>query len=118
MGNTFNATPGTTATTLLAGAGAQIAAANPVCAAFVISNNGTNPMVVKFGSMPTSATDGMPLDPASAQGGQGGSLVLTGENAPSDSVFGLSALGTSCSVQSGRNQENYYTGSGIRGSEG
>ena len=71
------------------------------CRSLIIANNGINPMIVKFGSAPTSATDGIPLDPASASGGQGGSLVLTGDSAPPDAVYGYSTVGTTYSIAQG-----------------
>lgn len=91
----------TTSGTLAAGIAALLAPAYPQCSLLIIANNGTNPMVYKFGSAPTSATDGIPLDPASVAGGQGGVLVLTGEHACSDAVYGMSTSGTTFSVQQG-----------------
>jgi hypothetical protein len=92
--------------TLSAGVAALLAPAMPDIKTLIICNSGLNPMVAKFGSLPTSATDGIPLDGASAPGGQGGSLVLGVEDqpggescVPSDAIFGSSALGTTFSVQ-------------------
>ena len=80
-----------TSTTLAAGVAAQIAAPLSGCTCNIISNNGTAPMVFKFGSSPTSAIDGIGLDGASSSGGQGGSMVLTGAAAFSDAIFAFSA---------------------------
>ena len=91
----------TTSGTLAPATGALLAAAQGECSLLIIANNGVNPMVFKFGSVPSSATDGIPLDPASAAGGQGGSLVLTEDAACADSVYGYSTLGTTFSVQQG-----------------
>jgi hypothetical protein len=86
--------------TLAAGTGAQLAAPSPpLCLMAIVANNGVNPMVVKFGSMPTSATDGIPLDPASTAGGQGGSITLTDDQvSQTDAIFGYSTLGTTFAV--------------------
>jgi hypothetical protein len=70
----------------------------------IIANNGIHPMVLKFGSAPTSATDGIPLDGASTAGGQGGALILGiedepgGDCVPVDAIYGMSAAGTTFSV--------------------
>ena len=87
----------------LAAATPQLLAASVAqqCKLLIIANNGINPMVVKFGSAPTSPTDGIPLDPASVSGGQGGSLVLTGDSAPPDAVYGYSTAGTTYGVAQG-----------------
>jgi hypothetical protein len=90
--------------TLAAGTGAQLAAGRSDLKLLIICNTGLNPMVAKFGSLPTSATDGFPLDPATAAGGQGGSLMLAVEDAPgdfappADALYGMSAAGTTFSV--------------------
>src|SRR5256885_14744311 len=91
----------TTSGTLSAGSAALLAAAVTDCTLLIIANNGISPMVVKFGSAPTSVTDGIPLDGASAAGGQGGSLVLTGDSAVADAVYGMSAAGTTFAVSQG-----------------
>jgi hypothetical protein len=70
----------------------------------IVANNGINPMTVKFGSMPLSATDGLVLDAASTSGGQGGSLILSIDDAPNgafvpvDAIYGLSTTGTTFCV--------------------
>jgi hypothetical protein len=63
--------------------------------------NGTNPCTIKFGSAPTSATDGISLDGASGSGGQGGSLWYGELDAPTDPIFGWSAAGTTITIASG-----------------
>jgi hypothetical protein len=92
-----------TSGTLVPATGAQIAASQaPNCSLLIVANNGTNPMVIKFGSAPTSAIDGIPLDGAATAGGQGGSLMLTGDDiSRSDAVYGYSALGTTFAVAQG-----------------
>jgi hypothetical protein len=91
----------TTSGSLAAGAAALMAPAYAECSLLIIANNGTNPMVYKFGSAPANITDGIPLDPASVSGGQGGVLVLTGDDACADAIYGMSASGTTFSVQQG-----------------
>jgi hypothetical protein len=91
--------------TLSAGVAALLAPAMPDIKLLIIANNGTNPMIYKFGSAPTSATDGTPLDGASAAGGQGGSLLLGVQDEPgdftppADALYAFSALGTSYVMQ-------------------
>jgi hypothetical protein len=70
--------------------------------------NGINPATFKFGSAPTSATDGFTLDPASASGGQGGSLFLsngdshtTQGDTPVDAVYAYSTGGTTVTIEEG-----------------
>jgi hypothetical protein len=90
-----------TSTTLAANTPAQIAAAKPGCALLIICNTGTGSLAWKCGSAPTSAADGTTLDPASSAGGQGGSIVLTGEMAISDPIFAWSTAGTTVNVKQG-----------------
>src|SRR5687768_5844201 len=90
-----------TSTTLAADTPAQIAAASPGCSVFIISNTGLNPLVWKCGAMPSAATDGTPLDPASASGGQGGAVVLTGPDAIGDAIYAWSEGGTTVNVKQG-----------------
>jgi hypothetical protein len=91
--------------TLSAGVAALLASTMPDIKLLIIANTGVNPMVFKFGSAPTSATDGIPLDGASAPGGQGGALALAVQDEPgdftppADAVYAFSALGTSYVVQ-------------------
>jgi hypothetical protein len=91
--------------TLSAGVAALLAPAMPDIKLLIICNSGTHPMAIKFGSAPLSATDGIPLDGASAPGGQGGSLVLGVKDEPgdftppADAVYAFSTLGTSYAVQ-------------------
>ena len=63
--------------------------------------NGTNPATIKFGSAPTSVTDGISLDGASGSGGQGGSVWYGEQDAPTDSIFAWSTAGTTVTVASG-----------------
>jgi len=90
-----------TSTTLAANTPVQIAPADLGCTLLIIANNGTGSLVWKAGSAPASATDGTPLDPASAAGGQGGSIVLTGDAAISDAIFAWSTAGTTVNVKQG-----------------
>jgi hypothetical protein len=90
-----------TSTTIPAATPTKIAAAAPGIVFFTLCNNGTNPLVWKCGAAPTSATDGLPLDPASASGGQGGSIVLTGDSAISDAIWAWSTGGTTVNVKQG-----------------
>ena len=68
---------------------------------FIIANNGLNPLGWKCGALPSSATDGTPLDPASVSGGQGGAVVLTGADAIGDAIYAWSAGGTTVNVKQG-----------------
>lgn len=87
--------------TLTANTPKQIAPASPGCRLFIISNNGIGSMVWKCGSAPASASDGTPLDPASGAGGQGGVVVLTGDDAIVDSIWAWSTAGTTVNVKQG-----------------
>jgi len=91
--------------TLAPATGALLAPALVNSTLLLVANNGVNPLTVKFGSLPTSATDGVCLDGASSPGGEGGSLVLAIEDklggdrfVPDDEVYGFSQLGTTFSV--------------------
>lgn len=90
-----------TSTTIPAATATQIAAPLAGITSLILANNGTGAMVFKFGSAPTSAVDGIGLDPASTSGGQGGSIVLTGDAAFGDAIFGFSTAGTTVSVIQG-----------------
>ena len=90
-----------TTTTLAADTAAKIADASPGCGVFIIANKGLNPLVWKCGALPSSATDGTPLDPASVSGGQGGAVVLTGADAIGDAIYAWSAGGTTVNVKQG-----------------
>lgn len=90
-----------TTTTLAANTPVLIAASSPGCSVFIIANNGTGSMVWKTKSAPASAADGTPLDPASASGGQGGALVLTGDDAIGDAIYAWSTAGTTVNVKQG-----------------
>jgi hypothetical protein len=81
---------------------------NPARRLLLLQNNGVNPAAFKFQSAPTSAIDGLTLDPASVSGGQGGSIILSdGEShttqgdIPVDAVYAMSALGTTVTVEEG-----------------
>lgn len=90
-----------TSTTLAANTPVLIAPASLGCSLFIIANSGTGSLVWKAGSAPASATDGTPLDPASAAGGQGGSIVLTGDAAIADAIYAWSTAGTTVNVKQG-----------------
>jgi hypothetical protein len=64
----------------------------------LLENTGTNPATFKFQTTPASAIDGFTLDPASAAGGQGGSLELLGPDCPIDSIWAFSAAGTTVTL--------------------
>jgi hypothetical protein len=81
---------------------------NPARRLLLIAVNGINPATFKFGSAPTSATDGFTLGAANVSGGQGGSLFLsdgdsqtTQGDTPVDAVYAYSALGTTGNVEEG-----------------
>jgi hypothetical protein len=63
------------------------------------ATTGTAPAVWKFGSAPTSATDGVVLDSTSAVGGR---LLATGDQCPVDPVYAYSTAGTTVTVEVGR----------------
>src|ERR1700737_1604893 len=90
-----------TTTTLAANTPVLIAPGETGCMLFIIANNGTGSLVWKCGSAPTSAADGTPLDPASAAGGQGGSILLTGNEAIADAIYAWSTAGTTVNVKQG-----------------
>jgi hypothetical protein len=90
-----------TSTTLSAMTPVQIAPACPNIQGLVISNSGTGSLCFKFGSAPASAVDGTGLDPASTAGGQGGSMVLTGDVCFSDAIWAWSTAGTTVNVKQG-----------------
>jgi hypothetical protein len=90
-----------TTTTLAANTPVLIAPVSLGCSLFIIANNGTGSLVWKCGSAPASATDGTPLDPASGAGGQGGSIVLTGDAAIADAIYAWSTVGTTVNVKQG-----------------
>jgi hypothetical protein len=90
-----------TSGTLSAGVGALLAAGQNPCTLIIVANSGVNPMVVKFGSVPLSATDGFPLDGASTAGGQGGSITLESAEATSQPIYGLSSAGTTFGIVQG-----------------
>jgi hypothetical protein len=91
-----------TTTTLAANTPVQIAPQMSGCSLFIIANNGTGSLVWKCGSLPTSAADGTPLDPASSAGGQGGSAVFTDGTAIKDAIFAWSTAGTTVNVKQGQ----------------
>jgi len=71
------------------------------------NTGGSNPVTLKFQTAPASSTDGFTLDPASATGGQGGSLLLSVDtdtidwNCPIDEIWAYSQLGTTVTVIEG-----------------
>jgi hypothetical protein len=90
-----------TSTTLAANTPAQIAGQMLGNRLLIIANNGAGSLVWKTKTAPASATDGVPLDPASSAGGQGGSIVLTGDVALSDAIYAWSTAGTTVTVLQG-----------------
>jgi hypothetical protein len=90
----------TISVTLAAGVAAPIIPLNANRRTLFLSVNGVNTAAFKFGSAPTSATDGICLDGASVSGGQVGSLLLDQALdsiltlSPADAVYAYSALGT------------------------
>jgi len=87
-----------TSTTLAANTPVSIAPAMVGCQGLIIVNNGTGTLAWKPGSAPASAVDGVTLDPASTSGGQGGSIVLTGDAAFQNQIFAWSTAGTTVTV--------------------
>jgi hypothetical protein len=85
--------------TLTAGVAKLLAAQNLARLGLLLENNGgSNPVTFKFQTAPVSATDGFTLDPASATGGQGGTLLLNDPVCPIDSIWAYSAAGTTISI--------------------
>lgn len=62
----------------------------------LLQNTGTNPASFTFGSGNAVAGAGISLDPASAAGGQGGSIVFDSQfgTVPQDAVHAISTAGT------------------------
>jgi hypothetical protein len=90
MNKTFNSQSFT-----LTGTAKLLAPQNLARQGMILQNCGTNPATFKFQTAPASATDGFTLDPASASGGQGGTLELQGTNeTPIDAIWAMSAAGT------------------------
>ena len=65
---------------------------------FKVVNIGTNPATMSFDSAAV-AGEGWPLAPADEAGGQGGGIDF--ENAPANSVYAISTLGTTLCVMEG-----------------
>jgi hypothetical protein len=84
--------------TLTANTPKLLAAQNLARLGMILQNNGTNPSTFKFQTAPASAIDGFTLDPASAIGGQGGSLELLSSVCPIDSIWAFSAGGTTVTL--------------------
>jgi hypothetical protein len=105
--NSFNQTFSFTSYTLAPATPTLLIAANPNRRLLLFGVNGVSPAAFKFGSAPTSATDGATLGGASVSGGQGGSILhpTDGEgidsHVPVDSVWAYSALGTTVFVVEG-----------------
>jgi hypothetical protein len=105
--NSFIQSFSSTSYTLAPATPTPLIAANPNRRLLLFGVNGVSPAVFKFGSAPTSATDGVTLGAASVSGGQGGSLLhpTDGEgidtHVPVDSVWAFSALGTTVFVVEG-----------------
>lgn len=86
----------TTAKTLAAATSALVINQNSSRNYLLLQNTGLNPATFTFGSGAAVAAAGLSLDPASAAGGQGGSIVFDSQfgNVPSDSVHAISTAGT------------------------
>ena len=89
----------TTSITLPAATAVQLLPADPTRQLLLRAVTSTNPATFKFGSAPTSATDGLALDATTAAGGR---ILLTGASTPIDSVWAFSQLGTVVVVEVGR----------------
>lgn len=80
---------------------------NPNRKLLFLAVNGTGPAVFKFGSAPTSGTDGITLGAACVSGEQGGSALFQEDTetiqslTPVDAVYAYSTLGTTISVTEG-----------------
>jgi hypothetical protein len=89
----------TTSFTLLAAVAVQLLPADPTRQLLLRAVTSTNPATFKFGSAPTSASDGLALDSTTAAGGR---ILLTGASTAIDSVWAFSQLGTTVCVEVGR----------------
>jgi hypothetical protein len=87
--------------TLAATTAKQLLPLDPTRKLLLRENTGTAPATFKFGSAPTSATDGVTFDAPSASGGQSGSILLSGSDAPVDALWAYSTLGTTVTVEVG-----------------
>lgn len=67
-----------------------------------IENTGTGRMCYRFDRLPTSATDGVCLDPATTAGGQGGSWEYIFNAVPANGVYVYSQSGTTVTAIEGR----------------
>ena len=89
----------TTSFTLAPATATQILPADPTRQSLLRSTNGANPCTWRFGSAPTSATDGLALDATTAAGAR---VLLQGVSVPVDSVWAYSTAGTTVCVEVGR----------------
>ncbi|SRR5258708_4099554 len=89
----------TTSFTLAPATAVQLLPADPTRQLLLRAVTSTNPATFKFGSAPTSATDGLALDATTAAGGR---ILLTGASVPIDSVWAYSQLGTVVVVEVGK----------------
>ena len=87
--------------TLAAATALKLLPLDPTRRLLLRENTGTAPATFKFGSAPVSATDGVTLDPPTASGGQGGSILLTGDDVPVDALWAYSTAGTTVTVEVG-----------------
>ena len=87
--------------TLTAATPRLLVPANPARHVLMLEVTGTSPATFKFGSTPSGATDGIAFDGASSSGGQGGSLLLTGDDCPIDVIYATSTVGTTVTVLEG-----------------
>jgi hypothetical protein len=88
--------------TLAAATALKLLPLDPTRRLLLRENTGTNPVTFKFGSVaPASATDGVTLDAPSASGGQGGSILLSGDDVPVDALWAYSTAGTTVTVEVG-----------------
>jgi len=98
----FNLTLTSQSFTLPPATAVQIASINASRELLMLQNTGSaNPATFKFQTAPSSATDGFALDPASASGGQGGSLLLDSGRCSIDAIYAYSTLGTTVTVVDG-----------------
>jgi hypothetical protein len=94
-------TANTLSFTLAAATAQKLLPLDPTRRLLLRENTGTAPATFKFGSAPASATDGITLDAPSASGGQGGSILLSGDDVPVDALWAYSTAGTTVTVEVG-----------------
>lgn len=89
-----------TTVTLASSVGALIVNRNPARQYLAIMNTNTGSATIHFRTLPTSASGGIALDPASGAGGQGGSWEWK-DPVPTNPVYAYSAVGTTIVVIEG-----------------